>query len=148
VRDNDKQKVYEAEWELRKILDMPRTFVNLHGSTFLVPDERRFGSIESIQSFVDDVLDHVECNRPIKVRVRKGQAQAHYQLGVIAIPEVDRWAMRETVVLHEIAHHLAIQDKHGPVFRKEFTNLFEKVLAPEAALMLRLLYWERGLQIA
>src|SRR5688572_15076056 len=79
VRDNDKQKVYEAEWELRKILDMPRTFVELHGSTFLVPDERRFGSVESIQTFVDQVLDHVECNRPVRVRVRKGQTQAHYQ---------------------------------------------------------------------
>lgn len=149
MRDNDRQKVYEAEFELRTILDRPRTTIEMHGSTFLVPDERRFGRVEDIQNFVDCVLEHIGHQRAVKVRVRKGQAKAHYQMGVIAIPELDRWAMRETVVLHELAHHIAGPSAaHGPDFRKEFANLFDKVLAPEAGMMLRFLLWERGLQIA
>lgn len=151
MRDNDRAKVYGAETELEVILNRPRTFVTLAGSTFLVPDERRFGNLEGVQRFVDQVLEHIGNNDRITVRSRRGQAAAHYEHGkqVIAIPEATGWALREHVVLHEIAHHLApTGEKHGPVFRKELTNLLEKVLAPEAAMMLRFLYWERGLQIA
>lgn len=148
MRDTDRHKVYEAGWELEKILELPRTTIELCGSTFLVPDERKFGQVADIQRFVDAALEHVGSKRPVHVRVRKGQAKAHYQLGEIAIPEQRRWAMREAVVLHELAHHLAPGQAHGPEFRKQFVNLLDTVLAPEAGQMLRFLYWERGLEIA
>jgi putative metallohydrolase (TIGR04338 family) len=122
--------------------------IEAYGTSFRTPDERKFARVEDIQRYVDAVLAHVGHDRPVKVRVRKGITKAHYEHynETIAIPE-NPWAMREIVVLHEIAHHLTkySEPAHGPEFRSAFCDLLERVLCPEARFLLQVAFFERGL---
>lgn len=94
----------------------------------------------------------------VTVRVRKGQTKAHYEPEhqIIAIPMDSAWAARESVVLHELAHHILmsgnaasaaamIQAPHGAQFTSTMCVLAECVLGHEAALMLRTSYSALGL---
>lgn len=146
-RDSDRSKVYEAEWEVRTMLDRPGT-LTIHGSVIAVPEERKFGRVEDVQRYVDAVREHIGYKPEIKVRKRKGNTKATYQYGLntIAVPDAD-WSLREIVILHEIAHALAgpAGQSHGPRFRTNFVALMERVLGPEAGFLVRVAYGERGL---
>jgi putative metallohydrolase (TIGR04338 family) len=82
---------------------------------------------------------------PVRVRSRNGQARAHYERAnaTIAIPPYEgnrAWAMRELVVLHELAHHLEPDPAsavHGPAFVHRYARLVTEVIGPEAGLLLR-----------
>ncbi|MGY2063581.1 TIGR04338 family metallohydrolase, partial [Nocardia gipuzkoensis] len=92
--------------------------VELHGSQITLPIERRFASVESVQNYADRVLAlnwvRAQWDRaaaPVTVRSRAGTTAAHYESdrAVLAVPLHTRgsaWALRELVVLHELAHHL------------------------------------------
>ena len=57
------------------------------------------------------------------------------------------WALRELVVLHEIAHHLcAAEPAHGPEFVSTFYDLAEAVMGPEVAHVLRVVYSQEGVR--
>jgi putative metallohydrolase (TIGR04338 family) len=85
---------------------------------------------------------------PVSVRARKGQLKAHYEAEsqVIAIPLDTAWAARESVVLHELTHHIVMSSRgtddpaHGPRFTASMCTLVECTLGPEAALLLRATY--------
>lgn len=138
--------------------------VDFFGSRITVPTERRFGDLASIGRYVDAVLalEGIRTAFPdagaVRVRERRGQTKAHYEPGdtpVIAVPMRSTWAGRESVVLHEIAHHLACsldgitRDDHhrwhGVGFRAAMCALVGIVLGDEAALLLRAGYEEAGL---
>lgn len=148
TRDAERQKTYDAEFQVRRIFETPGVMIEAYGMTFMTPEERKFARVEDIQRYVDAVLAHVGHKRPVKVRVRKGIKKAHYEHfnETIAIPE-SKWAMREIVVLHEIAHHLTKHSAqaHGPEFRSAFCDLLERVLSPEARFLLQCAFFERGL---
>jgi putative metallohydrolase (TIGR04338 family) len=164
MRDDHRGRVYEAESLVRRLFDRAdatgdRT-LNLHGSQIVLPIERRFASIASMQDYTDLVLALPWVTRrwpqraavPVTVRQRAGQARAHYDRlsAAIAIPPYSRnrsWAMREYVLLHEIAHHLAPEAEapaHGPGFVARFIDLAEEIIGPEAALVLRTAMHEAG----
>lgn len=149
TRDSQRGLTYDAEFQVRSILETPGVMMEVHGTRFVTPDERKFASVESIQDYCDKVLAHIGHDKPVTVRVRKGQQHAHYEARnmVIAIPDRHRWAMREIVVLHELAHHLTRYqpEPHGPEFRSAFCSLLEQVLAPEVRFLLQLAFFERGL---
>ena len=76
---------------------------------------------------------------PLTVRARRAATAAHYEnrdgTGVIAVPDLDTadWAMRELVVLHEIAHHLCdASPPHGSEYVATLCTLAELVMGPEA----------------
>lgn len=80
---------------------------------------------------------------PVAVRSRKGQRIAHYESfpPTIAVPENgSRWALRELVVLHELAHHYSKGAAHSPVFVSTMTTLLGLVMGPEMALLSRIVY--------
>jgi len=128
--------------------------VDFHGSSIEVPVQRRFGSLDAIESYVHwvsqlpCVVERFGVLAPVAVRARKGQAQAHYESSgaVIAIPLDSTWAARESVVLHELAHHIVMTrdgadvPPHGAAFTATMCALVECVLGPESALMLRTSY--------
>ena len=147
-RDAERGRTYDAEFQVREVFSRPGTMIEIAGTTFLTPEERKFGRVEDIQRYVDAVLAHVDHDRPVKVRVRKGIHQAHYEPlnETIAIPEAV-WAMREIVVLHEIAHHLTKHSapSHGPAFRTALCDLLERALAPEARFLMQMAFWDHGL---
>lgn len=146
MRDSQKAKVYHAEGLMRTML---RNALAGHqtvvfGSAVTLPAEGQFSTPETVQAYVDRVLALPSVvaqygQTTISVRKRKGNTKAVYHLGVIAVPD-DRWALNETVVLHEIAHHFARGHQHGPEFTKTYLNLVGLVMGPEAELALRMLY--------
>lgn len=163
-RDTDRAAVYEAEGLVRRLLDRSATFptVEVAGSRIALPAERRFGSVESIQAYVDAALQTpaVRDRWPersmlrCRVRRRRGPAEAHYEFAgaVIAVPTgmTDRngtaWAMRESVVLHEVAHHLLgeAESFHGSAFREAMLDLVERMMGPELRLLLLVSYADAG----
>lgn len=151
--DWQKPRVYESEWLVRRVLDTGGT-VEICGSTMTLPPEIKFGDLASIERYVR----HVEAQdwyqrafpdvTPLAVVERRGrstaekqrQPHAHYQCGAIHIPVTTwsrgDWAMRELVVLHEIAHHLSARDYHGPAFAGAFIYLVTHAVGPEAGFLL------------
>jgi putative metallohydrolase (TIGR04338 family) len=146
MTDYQKQRVYDVEHSIQAILDKvaasedPYLLV-VAGSTLIIPLERKFGRIEDIQAYVD-LCCHVLKVVPPRVRARKTTHKAHYCAGEIAIPTNEAqaagktgWAMRETVVLHELAHHLARGDQHGAAFVGKFLSLIKEFMGSETWLL-------------
>jgi len=165
MRDGQRAKVYEAENLVHRIFDRSAEFpeVDIAGSRLTVPVERHFATLESVQAYVDAVLESsavrdawARAQVPVAVRARRGQQQADYQR-LTAVPAVPlhvgnrAWALRELVILHEVAHHLAESDDeepHGPAFTERLIALTGLVVGPEAAFLLRTTMWDNGVQIA
>jgi putative metallohydrolase (TIGR04338 family) len=146
-RDSQRARVYAGEeaWSLR--LDAARrgaARAEVAGSSVLLPRELQFGTLEAAQAYALRQLAAWDLP-PVTLRTRRGQAKAHWEApGVIALPVPERgtpWAMRESVLLHELAHHLAFHldgsADHGTRFTARMLELVEGALGPEAALTLR-----------
>lgn len=146
--DRQRCKVYAAERTLQ-FLSANGGTVELHGMSLQLEPEARFGDLDSIAAYVNRVLAHPAVvarfgtQLPIAVRHRRGATAAHFEnhTRTIAIhTEGTRWAMRELVVLHEIAHALCPDHGHGPGFAATMAELVDAVIGPQTALALRVLY--------
>jgi putative metallohydrolase (TIGR04338 family) len=114
--------------------------------------------VESVQRYVDEVVALATKRwpetAPLTVRARRGVTAAHYETAgsaeeaVIAVPDGRaNWALRELVVLHEVAHHLSTaQPPHGPEFVATFCELAEAVMGAEVAYVLRVVYAQEGVR--
>ncbi|MCW2601365.1 MAG: hypothetical protein JWM02_3194 [Frankiales bacterium] len=153
-RDAQRSRVYAGEdaWGLR--LDAARQGAGravVAGSAVLLPAEVRFGTLEAAQVYCAQHLRGWDVP-PVQLRERRGQAGAHWEApGTIALPVPEHgtpWALREAVLLHEMAHHLAFHldggRDHGRAFVTRMLELVDRVLGPEAALALRVDYAEAG----
>jgi len=164
LRDRQRAKVYEAENLVHRIIDRSAEFpvVEVAGSRLTLPVERHFATLESVQRYVDAVLAMPTVGAcwpraavPVAVRERSGQQQADYQrLGaVLAVPLYAgnrAWALRELVILHELAHHLADtadEEPHGPAFTARLIALASDVVGEEAGFLLRTTLWDNGVQV-
>ncbi|MCV7258597.1 TIGR04338 family metallohydrolase [Mycobacterium shimoidei] len=162
-RDTQRSKVYAAEDFVRTLFDRAAEHgsasVEFFGATLTLPPEARFSSVEAVQRYVDEVLALRSVQQrwskiaPLKVRARRAATAAHYEnrdgAGIIAVPDRDSadWAMRELVVLHEIAHHLCTaQPPHGPQFVATLCSLAELVMGPEVGYVLRVVYAKEGVR--
>ncbi len=167
ARDGQRSRVYDAEALVRRIFDSAaehglRT-VDTHGSQLTLPIERRFASVESVQDYADRVLalnwvrsQWERATAPVRVRARAGRQAAHYEYdtATIAVPArglESTWALRELVVLHELAHHLDPgSDRlaaHGPEYCARYLDLIDGVIGPEAAFLLRVTYLDCGVRL-
>jgi putative metallohydrolase (TIGR04338 family) len=161
-RDTQRAKVYAAEEFVRTLFDRAaehgNQVVEFFGTQLTLPPEGRFASAPSVQHYVDDVLAHpaVRTQWPaagtLTVRGRRGATAAHYERSdegaTIAVPDRgSTWALRELVVLHEIAHHLCVAEPpHGPEFVATFCEVAEAVMGPEVAHVLRVVYAKEGVR--
>jgi putative metallohydrolase (TIGR04338 family) len=160
-RDTQRAKVYAAEEFVRTLFDRASEHgnrsIDFFGASLTLPPEARFASVESVQRYIDDVLGLVRerwpAGTPLTVRPRRGTTAAHYERdddGSAAIAVPDRrtnWALRELVVLHEIAHHLCeAEPPHGPEFVATFCELSEAVMGPEVGHLLRVVYAKEGVR--
>jgi putative metallohydrolase (TIGR04338 family) len=162
VRDTQRSKVYAAEEFVRTLFDRAdehgNRVVEFFGTQLTLPPEGRFASTVSMQRYIDDVLamavvgDRWPGTRPLAVRARRGVTAAHYERDAdgarIAVPEGrTTWALRELVVLHEIAHHLCTAEPpHGREFVATFCELAGVVMGPEVAHVLRVVYAKEGVR--
>lgn len=167
VRDSQRSRVYAAEEFVRTLFDRAaqhssRT-IDFFGTCLTLPPEAKFASLPAVQRYVDDVLamptvlTRWPAAGPVIVRQRRSSSAAHYHhyegTGIIAVPDhsTHRWALRELVVLHEIAHHLADSSAdnnpgHGTGFITTFSELAELVMGPEVGYVLRVVYAKEGVR--
>lgn len=155
MRDSQKSCAYAAEHILEafydRVQDSSSPAVEIGGSTFQLPPEVRFGSIESIQAYCDQVTDLMELT-PVTVRRRKGATRGHYEPRTATIAIADhgtRFQMREIYVLHELAHHMnRFQGgpPHGPKFVGHYIELLTRSMGPEVGLVLRLINADGGVK--
>jgi len=147
VIDRDRSRVYAAEEQWSAVLDRGGT-VNFFGSKLHLTPQLRFGDVASVQEYVDRVLALPEIQSfdagPVRIRRRQGGTRAHYEAGVIAIPIQELWSGRESVVLHELAHHLVWRQEptHSELFRSAMMTLVQCVQSAESALLLGAAYEE------
>ena len=163
TRDFQRSRVYAAEEFVRTLFDRAAQHgsptVDFFGTQLTLPPEGRFGSVESVQRYVDDLLALPTVRQrwptvpPVRVRARRAATAAHYENhagpGVIAVPDRDTadWAMRELVVLHEVAHHLCqALPPHGPEYVATICTLAELVMGPEVGHVLRVVYAKEGVR--
>ncbi len=155
--------MYEAENLVLAMFDRSAEYpvVQVAGSSVTLPMERRFASIDSTQRYVEAVLalgwvraQWPRAAVPVTVRRRAGAAKAHYDAatGVIAVPTHvgnTAWALRELVILHELAHHLTDPDEpaHGPRFASNLVELAGGVVGDEAAFLLRVCLADAGVRL-
>ncbi len=163
LRDFQRSKVYEAEHLVQRVFDRSADYpvVEVAGSHLALPVERRFGSIDAVQQYVDQVLalrwvrnTWRRASTPVTVRERAGGAQAHYLRpgAIMAVPggrANSTWALRELVILHEISHHLAdtVEIAHGAAFVDRLLTLLDGIIGPEAALLLRVTMVDVGVRV-
>jgi putative metallohydrolase (TIGR04338 family) len=155
-RDTQRAKVYAAEEFVRTLFDRAaehgNRVVDFFGTQLTLPPEGRFATVTAVQRYVDDVLAHVSVDRPLTVRARRGATAAHYERfddgATIAVPDRrTSWALRELVVLHEIAHHLSdVDPPHGPEFVATYCELADAVMGPEVGHVLRVVYAKEGVR--
>ncbi len=161
-RDEQRARVYAAEQFVRTLFDRVHEHgngtVEFFGANITLPPEARFASVDSVQRYVDDVLAHPSVRtrwpaaEPLTVRARRGATAAHYEydgtVATVAVPERQTtWALRELVVLHEIAHHFSrAEPAHGPEFVATFCALTDAVMGPEVGHVLRVVYAKEGVR--
>ena len=164
ARDGQRSRVYRAEaaWELQ--LDAARRgapLARVAGSALVLPAERRFGTMEAAEQYVRGVLALPEVVTvvgtvdPPALRTRRGSRAAHWEPpGTIALPvpvHGEPWALRESVLLHELAHHVAdargLAPGHAAPFPALLLLLVGAVLGPEAALALRVEYGREDVEV-
>jgi len=163
-RDTQRARVYRAEDAWGDRLDAARrgaALATVGGSSVLLPAERRLGSLDAAAAYVRRVLalpsvvSTLAAVPPPGLRLRRGGSRAHWEPpGTIALPVPQRgepWALRETVVLHELAHHVGeITGRcagHRPPFPAVVLVLGEAVLGSEAAFALRVSYGEQHVEV-
>jgi putative metallohydrolase (TIGR04338 family) len=156
--DAQRAKVYAAEDQFSSLMNRGGV-VEFFGSKLDIPAQKRFASLDSIRTYVQVLFTQLNGDVvPPQVRERKGCAKAHYEpeKSVIAIPvsgSTARWALREAVILHECAHHLAAQlapagtPAHGPIFTSCMLHLVQVALGDQARLLLSAGYLELGVQV-
>ncbi|OZF49193.1 TIGR04338 family metallohydrolase [Rhodococcus sp. 14-1411-2a] len=165
ARDAQRAAVYDAEQLVRTMFDRAEErdlrMVQVMGSQITLPIERKFASIDSVQAYVDAVLalewvaaTWPDAGRVVTVRARSGSAAAHYEsdTATIAVPlhRGNRaWALRELVVLHELAHHFADEneEQHGGAFVDHYITLVGEIVGSEAGFVLRAMMAESGVRI-
>jgi len=160
--DSQRSKVYAAEQWVCTVFDRAAEHglgaVEFFGTQLTLPPEARFSSVESVRRYVDSVLGHPAVRErwpragPLAVRARRSVSAAHYErregVAAIAVPERrTTWALRELVVLHEIAHHLSdAEPPHGAEFVATLCDLAGVVMGPEARHVLRVVYLKYGVR--
>lgn len=148
---------YRAEWSLDFLLsnatEESRT-ATIGGATVVIPNEYKFGHIDTIRDYVNRVIDRVNADLGTNhghVTVTEGRKtlckKAYYINGNITVPQRDKgeWAWRQTVVLHEVAHHLTPWHGHDSVFTGMLAYLFDEFIGPEAGFMYRVLLSNEGI---
>lgn len=150
--DRGRSAVYAAEDQWSRQVDRGGT-VNFYGSHLTLAKQLTFDTLEGAQAYVVSVCGQLRERgrdvRPPIVRARKGAKAAHYErkTQTIAVPLDVTWALRESVLLHELAHHVMDPQApaHGELFRSTMLDLVSLVMGAESATLLAAAY--RGVQL-
>ena len=162
TRDPDQRAVYAAEDRLAAWLDSTtpdRPTVTVDGQTYEPGPDLRFTEPAAAASYTEAVLVRLRSagkdydgreQQQVTVRPRAGARMATYdaESQTIALPSFEvggRWALRATVVLHELTHHLSGEQHHTASWRATFLRLLEDAGLPVTAQLMQLAYAAEGL---
>lgn len=162
VRDRQRSAVYAAEDLVARQLDRAAAssgLIRLHGSTITVEGDVKFGSLDAVADYCRRLPRQrwftdrwpAAAAAPLTVRPRRGSKLAVYEApDTIAVHEPrygTGWALRELVVLHEIAHHIVHHQAdptrlavHGPEFTGTMQQLVVGQLGPQVGWLLASAY--------
>lgn len=163
-RDAQRARVYRAEDAWASRLDAARrgaALATIGGSAVLLPSELRFGTLDAASWYCQRLLAEpavvaaVGVIAPPGLRPRRGQRSAHWEPpGVIALPvpaHGEPWALRESVLLHELAHHVGsatgMAVGHRAPFPAIVLLLVRAALGAEAAFALHVAYGEEQVEV-
>jgi putative metallohydrolase (TIGR04338 family) len=163
-RDAQRARVYRAEDAWAAQLDAARqgaVLATVGGSAVVLPAERRLGSLEAAARYcaraltLPEVVEVAGRLSPPELRPRRGLRSAHWEPpGVVKLPvprHGEPWALRETVVLHELAHHVGectgLSSGHRAPYPALVLLLAQAVLGAEAALVLRMAYGQERVEV-
>jgi len=145
--NNNERALLEVEERFYNILDAGAEAgvyaYHALGSTFVLPEERRFTNLEQIQRYVDDALETPffgimsrELGRipTIKVKASAYDNRASHHNGTISIPDNVEWR-RELVVLHELSHHFGGQG-HGKRYLESYFKIISEMMNPQLSLLM------------
>ena len=159
--DYGRTALYAAEHQLCRILDRFPVGepLELFGSKVVLPRETKFSGLAEVEIYVQRVLRHSDVVRVFgelpgpALRERRGQTKAHdeFDTETIALPVGQDWALREIVVLHEIAHYLVHQkypkaQAHGREFARTQQMLIEWMIGVEVAWLLGIAFTDAGVE--
>lgn len=158
IMENQDSLVYSTEDQLYRMLDRSFEYptAEIFGSTVAVPQtEKKFGDLESVKRYIawiyqtDWMKTNFPDSKPPKVELYRGHAKAEYvswtqTIRMPAEKREGRWSMREMVVLHELAHHLADGRGHGSAFTQAEVELVTEYVGIEAGFLLRSMYLMAG----
>ena len=164
VPDAQRARVYRAEDDWVARLDAARRgapLARVGGSSLVLPAERRFGTLDAAAAYgaavlaLTDVVAAFGALPAPQLRVRRGAGKAHWEPpGVIALPvprHGEPWALRESVLLHELAHHAGALSgragRHEPPFPAVMLLLVRAALGEQAAWLLRVEYGTRRVTV-
>lgn len=139
--------VYRAENHIMNVLDQASKMDNWQytafRSTFTLPRELKFGNLQNVQDYVDNLLDKPEIilMKPDPVRVivieSRYEGIASMYSNKMALPDSPDF-LRQLRVLHELAHYLSGSTAHASKFREAYIRLVDHEMGPELALILRM----------
>lgn len=153
AKDKVSQTLYKAEHAICMVLDQVAASeepvpVTVAGSSLVIPLERKFGRVEDVQAYVDlccRVLRHREVPRVRKAHGNSKHAWGGGWRNEIQLPAAEdhaagkgkhtNWALREVVVLHELAHCLTHTSGHGAEFAGTFLKLIREFMGTETWLL-------------
>ena len=138
---SQRAKVYAAEEFVRTLFDRAAQHhsraIDFFGTPLTLPPEGRFGSVEAVAALRRRGAGAARSGdragpmlEPLAVRARRGASPPRTTKSSTARGDrgtgrdTSGWALRELVVLHEIAHHLCrVEPAHGPEFVATFCEL-------------------------
>lgn len=149
--DPDKMTAYAAEDRLAHLASSGPT-IRVFGSVWDIEPDVLVSDVADAERYIHRVVSHAGLP-PVTVRARKGHKQAHYEpdATTIAIPSRSvggDWALRASVLLHEVAHHAATVDGgygHGPRWRGAYLDLLSLTGQPVRESLLAAMFLDMGL---
>lgn len=149
--DSDREQAYSAEDRVIQSLNWAAESqtgiitVDFHGSMLLLEQDKKFGDVASMQTYVDMIWPLVGTGPAPTVRAsRSGRRSLYRGRDHVIHMSMERWSRREIVLLHEIAHAVVrcttgsgAVPAHGPVWRRTYPAVVEAAGMGTASLLLR-----------
>lgn len=135
MSDNQRQRVYKAEWAVREYeVALPT-----------------LDHIKALVTLIERLDWYPEDSKGVMVSSTMQTRKAYYCEGTIHLPArgltAGEWAWTDLTVIHEVAHHLAPGRGHDEVFTSYVLRILEGLGRTHVALALRQSYADHGVKV-
>lgn len=153
--------VYAAEDDFWLLMDYASlrgdALVSAFGSTWPVVSERRFGTLEQMDDFVqiakskalkDWPYSKAKLVKPVSVKWRpENQDFCFYSDGIIYVPDLVGQKI-DWRLLHELAHHGGSHSSHGKLFVRAYLALMRSEYGVEVSRLFGMFLVSKGIPVS